>query len=92
MRTRPYRRKLNLLEPGLALCKAIGGLFLLGVALRAFQIRIAACILFGIAGLLFLILCILLCVEQHQDRVMLALHMREDAAHGQERKESPGRM
>ena len=92
MKTRPYRRKLNLLEPGLALCKAIGGLFLLGVGLRAFQIRIAADVLFGIAGLLFLILCILLGVEQHQDRVMLALHMREDAALEQARRESHGRV
>jgi len=84
VRTRPYRHKLNMLEPGFTLCKAIGILFLLGAVFHVFGGRLIACILWGLAALLLLVLCVLLRVEQHQDRAMLEQAEWEDAARNNE--------
>lgn len=80
MRTRPYRHKLNLLEPGIWICRSIGAAGLAGILFYAVGLRLAAYILWGAAGLAALVLFILLCVERHQDRVMAELARREDAA------------
>lgn len=65
-----YRYKLNMLEPGLLMLKimAVSGLFSL---LFSFFKQYALSIIFGLAAfLLFIILLILLMIEQRQDHQM----------------------
>lgn len=62
-----HGKKLNMLEPGLFLLKIVGALALGGIALRAFGQKQVAWFLWGAAGLLVLVLCILLVIERRQD-------------------------
>ncbi len=64
-----YMHKLNMLEPGTAMLKWIGILLLAGLILRLLQLNATAYILFGLSGIIFIILVILLVVESHQDKV-----------------------
>lgn len=65
-----YKHKLNMLEPGLKMVKAIGVLAMLSLVcyfLKAIRISY----LFGaLAVILAIILWILIIIEQHQDNVM----------------------
>lgn len=75
-----YKHKLNMLEPGTAMLKWIGILLLVGLVLWLFRLKLVSCIVWGLAGAIFLLLFILLAIEAHQDNVL-----NEIAA--QERKE-----
>lgn len=65
-----YKHKLNMLEPGTVMLKWMGRLLLAGVVLFLFQLKSVSYIVFGLAGVEFLLLLILLAVEAHQDRVL----------------------
>ncbi len=73
-----YKHKLNMLEPGTVMLKWIGVLLPAGVVLWLFGVKIAACVVLGAAGALFLLLLILLAVEAHQDRVLNEIASREN--------------
>lgn len=75
---KPYRHKLNMLEPGLVLCKCLGALLLAGAVLQLPGWRLAARLCFLAAGLLFLLLLVLLAIEQHQDRQLYLAAKEED--------------
>ena len=73
-----FRHKLNILEPGAILLKWIGLLFVLGLALLLLHLRTAAWVLFGLSGLLFFVLVVLLAIEAYQDKVLYELAVQED--------------
>ncbi len=72
-----YKHKLNMLEPGTVMLKWIGGLELTGFGLFLFQLKISAYIAFGLGGMVFLVLLVLLALEAHQDRVLNEIAARE---------------
>lgn len=72
-----FRHKLNMLEPGTVMLKWAGIFLLLGLVLRLAQRRGAACISFGLAGAMLLMLVVLLASEAHQDRVLNKLAEQE---------------
>ena len=73
-----YRHKLNMLEPGTAMLKLIGVLLLGGLILRLLQLNVTAYVLFGLSGIIFIVLVILLAVESHQDKVLNEIALREE--------------
>lgn len=75
-----YRWKLNLLGPGTVLCAAVGILFLAGLVLHLCGLSVPAVWMWGMAALIFVVLLILLGVEQHQDRQLYLDAKREDPA------------
>ena len=72
-----YKHKLNMLEPGTAMLKWIGFLLLIGFVLRLFRLKLVSCIAFGLAGVAFLLLLILLAIEAHQDSVLNEIAAQE---------------
>lgn len=65
-----YKYKLNMLEPGTKMMKAIGLIGMLSVIFY-FAKLIILCYIFGIvAGIIGLILLVLILIEQHQDQVL----------------------
>ncbi len=62
------RRKLNMLEPGTWMCKAILILIVGGIVFYLLHIETAGVVMLITAGLIFLLLLILLVIEQHQDK------------------------
>ncbi len=73
-----YGHKLNMLEPGTAMLKWIGILLPVGLILRLLQLNAAAYILFGLSGIIFVVLVILLMTELHQDKVLNEIALREE--------------
>jgi len=69
-RTKKYRHKLNMLEPGSRMLKGIALLLLLTGIFYYCGCRIGYYIAGVLASLLTLLLLILLGIEQHQDRVL----------------------
>ena len=65
-----FKHKLNMLEPGIAMCRLICALVALGIAFLLMPIKITAYIAFGLAGLTLLVLLLLLIIEAHQDNVL----------------------
>lgn len=65
-----FKHKLNMLEPGIAMCRLICALVALGIAFLLMPIKIIAYIAFGLAGLTLLVLFLLLIIEAHQDNVL----------------------
>ena len=65
-----FKHKLNMLEPGIAMCRVICVLVALGIAFLLMPIKIIAYIAFGLAGLTLLVLFLLLIIEAHQDNVL----------------------
>lgn len=65
-----FKHKLNMLEPGIAICRLICALVALGIAFLLMPIKIIAYIAFGLAGLTLLVLLLLLIIEVHQDKVL----------------------
>lgn len=61
------RFKLNMLEPGIRICKICGVLLLLAGMLYLFHCRTASILLAAVAALLFVILMILVKIELYQD-------------------------
>lgn len=65
-----YKYKLNMLEPGGVMIKLIAILSLAAFIFYLVKIYQLCLLFIGIGGLVFLILIILLTIEQHQDRVL----------------------
>ena len=74
-----YRRKLNMLNPGIEMLKWIGALVVVGLVLRLLRLDLVAYFIFGLAGLLVVALVVLLVVEAHQDRVLNDLALQEES-------------
>ena len=72
-----FRHKLNMLEPGTAMLKWIGILLLVGLVLRLLRLKLVSCIVWGLAGAIFLLLFILLAIEAHQDNVLNEIAAQE---------------
>ena len=62
-----FKHKLNMLEPGTAMCRVICVLVALGIAFLLMPTKIIA---FGLARLTLLVLLLLLIIEVHQDKVL----------------------
>jgi hypothetical protein len=73
-----YRHKLNMLEPAIVMFKAMGGISAFGIVLYLCNIRFISYILFGAVGFMLFVLLILLCVEQHQDKVLYLDSKKDD--------------
>ena len=71
-----------MLEPGIIFCKIIGILALLGVGLFTLGCKFSAYITWGITAFIMLVLIVLLCVEQHQDKVLYKQARQENAELG----------
>lgn len=61
------QKKLNMLEPGIKMCTAILILLGIGIAFIQFKIKTVGIILLITAGVIFILLLILLAIEQYQD-------------------------
>ncbi len=72
-----YKHKLNMLEPGTVMLKWIGIFLAVGLTLLLLHMKIAAYIMFGVAGATFLFLLILLAIEAHQDNVLNEIAAQE---------------
>ena len=79
-----YKHKLNMLEPGLKMVKAIGILALLSLICYFCKVVLVSYLFGGIAVLLIAVLWILIVIEQHQDNVMNRQAMEEREKHGTE--------
>ena len=73
-----YKTKLNMLWPGVEMCKISGVLLLDGVLLWLLHWRDVACAAFSLAGAVFAALLVLVAIELHQDRVLNELALREN--------------
>lgn len=73
-----YKHKLNMLEQGTVMLKWTGILLIFGFVLRVFGLSLVSGILFGLAGVIFLLLLLLLAVEAHQDRVLNEIAAHEE--------------
>lgn len=72
-----YKHKLNMLEPGTAMLKWSGILLLVGLVMRLLRLKLVSYIVWGLAGVIFLLLLILLAIEAHQDSVLNEIAMQE---------------
>ena len=72
-----YKHKLNMLEPGTVMLKWIGILLLGGFVLRLLRLKLVSYIVWGLAGMLFLLLLVMLAIEAHQDSVLNEIAAQE---------------
>ena len=72
-----YKHKRNMLEPGTVMLKWIGIFLAVGLTLLLLHMKIAAYIMFGVAGAIFLFLLILLAIEAHQDKALNEIAAQE---------------
>ena len=73
-----FRHKLNMLEPGIAMCRCICVSAALGNIFLLMHLKTIAYIAFGLAGAVLLLLLILLFIEAHQDKVLNEIAAREN--------------
>ncbi len=78
-----FKHKLNMLEPGTKMLKWIGILILIGLLLYVFKIRMAAFCVWGLSGIIFVVLLILLAIENYQDNVMNEIGIEENKKNGE---------
>ena len=78
-----FKHKLNMLEPGTRMLKCIGILILIGLLLYVFKFRIAAFCLWAVSGIIFVVLLILLAIENYQDNVMNEIGIEENKKNGE---------
>lgn len=62
-----YKHKLNMLEPGTKICKAIAILLITGIIFTIFHMKVIGIVMLMITVMLFFVLLLLLAIEQHQD-------------------------
>lgn len=74
-----YKYKLNMLEPGIVMLKIIVALLLVAVVLYLTSNRFLAFCLSSIAGFIFLLMIILIFIEQHQDKMLYEDVKKEDS-------------
>lgn len=73
-----YKYKLNMLEPGLIMMKIIGVSSVFGAIFWAARWRRLSIIFWGVSGILFAALLILVVIEAHQDNVLNDIAIREN--------------
>lgn len=83
-RMKKYKYKLNMLEPGWKMIKAIGMFGILSFTLHILKIVILSYIFGGLAVLLGIALWILLMVESHQDKVLNEQAINERRKNGED--------
>jgi Flp pilus assembly protein TadB len=79
-----YEYKLNILEPGYKMMKAIGIFGVIGVVFYIVKIVLLCFIFIGLAALIGIILLILLIVESHQDKVLNEQAIQERRRNGED--------
>lgn len=79
-----YKYKLNMLEPGLKMIKAIGICVGIGIVFYIFKAMLLCYLFSGIAALISIILWILLVIESHQDKVLNEQAIQERRKNGEE--------
>ena len=78
-----FKHKLNMLKPGTKMLKWIGILILIGLLLYFFKIRMASFFVWGLSGIIFVVLLILLAIENYQDNVMNEIGIEENKKNGE---------
>ena len=73
-----YQHKLNMLEPGIIICKSIGLLLVAAFVFYLFHSYQIALYTLYFAGAIFLIMLGLIIIEQHQDHMMYLDAKAED--------------
>ena len=79
-----YKYKLNMLEPGWKMIKAIGMFGVLGFTFHIINIDLLSYIFSGLAALLGIALWILLIIESHQDKVLNEQAINERRKNGED--------
>ncbi len=77
-----YKYKLNMLEPGTKMIKAIGISLVFGIVFYITNIILLCYIFIGFAVLLGIVLWVLLLIESHQDKVLNEQAIQERKIHG----------
>jgi phage-related holin len=77
-----YKHKLNMLEPGLKMVKAIGVFALISLICYLLKAVLISYLFGGLTLLLIVILWILIIIEQHQDNVMNRQAIEEEKSKG----------
>lgn len=77
-----YKYKLNMLEPGWKMIKAIGIFVVLGVIFHMTKVLLLCYIFIGLAVLLGMVLWVLLIIESHQDKVLNEQAIQERRKNG----------
>lgn len=70
LKVKKYKYKLNMLEPGIKMIKALGILAVIGCILYLCNVILFAYLFFGLATLMVILLWLLLVIESHQDKVL----------------------
>lgn len=70
--------KLDMLEPGAKMCKAIFILLVVGIALSCYHLEKIGIVMLIAAGLIFIVLLVLLVIEQRQDHEQYLEAKRDD--------------
>lgn len=78
-----YRHKLNMLEPGCNMLKAIGAMALIGFFFCKLKMLLPSYLFIGIAVLIGVVLLILLIIESHQDKVLNQQAVQERGKNGE---------
>lgn len=78
MRQKRYRHKLNMLEPGLLMCKIIGVSGMIALVLYLCKVYTLALVAISIEGVMLFILMVLLAMEQHQDHKLYLDAKKDD--------------
>lgn len=79
-----YKYKLNMLEPGWKMIKAIGIFGVIGLVSYVIKAVLLCYIFSGLTVLIGIILWILLIVESHQDKVLNEQALQERRINGEE--------
>jgi zinc transporter ZupT len=74
-----YKYKMNMLEPGIVMLKIVVALLLVAAVLYLTSNSFLAFCLLFIAGFIFLLMIILILIEQHQDKVLYENAKKEDS-------------
>lgn len=81
---RKYKYKLNMLEPGWKMTKAIGIFGVISVLLYIIKVVLLCYIFCGLTALMSIILWVLLIVESHQDKVLNEQAIQERRKSGED--------
>jgi hypothetical protein len=79
-----YKYKLNMLEPGCKMVKAIGILGILAFLFHTMNLTLLCYLFSGLATVFAVILWVLLIIEGHQDKVLNEQAIEERRKHGED--------
>ncbi|BCN32303.1 hypothetical protein [Anaeromicropila herbilytica] len=78
-----YKHKLNMLEPGCKMIKAIGIFGVLAILFYLIKVSVLCYLFSGLALIIGIILCVLLMIEHHQDKVLNEQAINERKINGE---------